>query len=67
VLGGDEEERADDDQDSHDMPPDRDVIEDGNEPDSESIEQPVQEKDHRVHGDDVRRVQRVVEELVEER
>src|SRR5207302_6106916 len=35
--------------------------------DAESVEQAVREQDDRIDGDDVRRVQRVVEKLVEQR
>ena len=67
MLRGNEEEGADDDHHADQVPPDRDVVEDGHQPDAESVEQAVREEDDRIDGDDVRRVQRVVEELVEQR
>src|SRR5947209_9640531 len=64
---GNEEQRADDDYDAHQVPPDGDIVEDGHQPDAEGVEQTVREEDDRIHRNDVWRVQRVVEELVEQR
>src|SRR5216683_5753582 len=66
VVRRDEEEGAHDDDDADQVPPDRDVVEDGHQTDAESVEQAVGEEDDRIDRNDVWRVQRVVEELVEQ-
>src|SRR6202171_6778872 len=61
-----EEETTHDDQDSNQVPPDRDVVEDGDQAHAERVQQSVQEEDDGVHADDVGWVKRVAEELIEQ-
>src|SRR5260370_35563028 len=59
-----EEQRADDDYDSYQVPPDRDVVQDGYQSDAERVEQTVGEEDDRIHSNDVWRCGGGVEEPV---
>src|ERR1700694_2113339 len=65
-MGGHEEQDSDDDQDTEDVPPDRDGVEPGDQADTESVEQPVEEEGDAEQQDDPGRIGRVAERQVEE-